>query len=89
MYSFVVDFVKFIVDNESIENEDLVVWVIVGVMYVFYFEDILNIVIVVNLVSFYFWLYNFFDEDFLMVLYDVVFILLNKGGVDINIFGIF
>lgn len=53
MYDFVVDFLKFIVDNENIVNEDLVVWVIVGVMYIFYFEDILNIVIVVNLVSFF------------------------------------
>lgn len=58
-------------------------------MYILYFEDILNIVIFVNFVSFFLCLYNYFDEDFFMVFYDVVLILLIKNGVEINMFDIF
>lgn len=51
MVDFVVDFVKYI-DNENIDNEDMVVWVIMGMMYILYFEDIFNIVIFGSVVSF-------------------------------------
>lgn len=87
MYSPVVDFAKFTADNESIENEDLVAWVTVGVMHVPHSEDIPNTATAANSASFYLRPYNFFDEDPSMASHDAVFILPNKGGADINTFG--
>lgn len=88
MVDFVLDFIKFYVDNEGIENEDLVVWVIIGMMYVMYLEDVFNIVIFGNFVSFYLRFFSYFDEDLFMGMYDGVVIKFKVGGgSDIDILG--
>lgn len=86
MVDFVLDFSKFI-DGDNIDYEDLVVWVIIGMMYVMYFEDVFNIVILGNFVSFYLRFFSYFDEDLFMSFYDGVVIKFIEKGVDIDILG--
>ncbi|CAK6983745.1 membrane primary amine oxidase-like [Scomber scombrus] len=58
-----VDFSKFIEDNESIENEDLVAWVTAGFLHIPHAEDIPNTVTVGNGGGVLLRPHNYFDED--------------------------
>ncbi|XP_068193461.1 retina-specific copper amine oxidase [Antennarius striatus] len=58
-----VDFSKYIEDNESIENEDLVAWVTAGFLHIPHAEDIPNTVTVGNGGGVLLRPHNYFDED--------------------------
>ncbi|XP_034567683.1 membrane primary amine oxidase-like [Notolabrus celidotus] len=58
-----VDFSKFIADNESIEDEDLVAWVTTGFLHIPHAEDIPNTVTVGNGGGVILRPHNYFDED--------------------------
>ncbi|XP_034450176.1 retina-specific copper amine oxidase [Hippoglossus hippoglossus] len=58
-----VDFSKYIEDNESIENEDLVAWVTAGFLHIPHSEDIPNTVTVGNGGGVLLRPHNYFDED--------------------------
>ncbi|KAM3863779.1 amine oxidase [copper-containing] 3-like [Diretmus argenteus] len=58
-----VDFSKYIEDNESIENEDLVAWVTTGFLHIPHAEDIPNTVTVGNGGGVILRPHNYFDED--------------------------
>ncbi|XP_063053860.1 membrane primary amine oxidase-like [Engraulis encrasicolus] len=58
-----VDFSKFIADNESIENEDLVAWVTTGFLHIPHAEDVPNTVTVGNGGGVLLRPHNYFDED--------------------------
>ncbi|KAM7372544.1 hypothetical protein PAMP_009703 [Pampus punctatissimus] len=58
-----VDFSKYIEDNESIENEDLVAWVTTGFLHIPHAEDIPNTVTVGNGGGVLLRPHNYFDED--------------------------
>ncbi|XP_029293136.1 retina-specific copper amine oxidase [Cottoperca gobio] len=58
-----VDFSKYIADNESIENEDLVAWVTTGFLHIPHAEDIPNTVTVGNGGGILLRPHNYFDED--------------------------
>ncbi|XP_062841009.1 retina-specific copper amine oxidase [Trichomycterus rosablanca] len=63
MWEPFVDFSKFIEDNESIDNEDLVAWVTAGFLHIPHTEDIPNTVTVGNGGSVLIRPHNYFDED--------------------------
>ncbi|XP_061568309.1 retina-specific copper amine oxidase [Cololabis saira] len=63
IWSPVVDFSKYIEDNESIENEDLVAWVTAGFLHIPHAEDIPNTVTVGNGGGVLLRPHNYFDED--------------------------
>ncbi|XP_029912977.1 primary amine oxidase, liver isozyme-like [Myripristis murdjan] len=58
-----VDFSKYIEDNESIENEDLVAWVTTGFLHIPHSEDIPNTVTVGNAGGVLLRPHNYFDEE--------------------------
>ncbi|KAK1877038.1 Membrane primary amine oxidase [Dissostichus eleginoides] len=58
-----VDFSKYIEDNESIENQDLVAWVTTGFLHIPHAEDIPNTVTVGNGGGVLLRPHNYFDED--------------------------
>ncbi|XP_076609558.1 primary amine oxidase, liver isozyme-like [Chaetodon auriga] len=58
-----VDFSKYIEDNESIEDEDLVAWVTTGFLHIPHAEDIPNTVTVGNGGGVLLRPHNYFDED--------------------------
>ncbi|KAM4535028.1 retina-specific copper amine oxidase [Fundulus diaphanus] len=58
-----VDFSKYIEDNESIENQDLVAWVTTGFLHIPHAEDIPNTVTVGNGGGVILRPHNYFDED--------------------------
>ncbi|XP_034567797.1 primary amine oxidase, liver isozyme-like [Notolabrus celidotus] len=58
-----VDFSKFIEDNETIENEDLVAWVTTGFLHIPHAEDIPNTITVGNGGGVLLRPHNYFDED--------------------------
>ncbi|XP_041634034.1 primary amine oxidase, liver isozyme-like [Cheilinus undulatus] len=63
MWNPAVDFSKYIEDNESIENEDLVAWVTTGFLHIPHAEDIPNTVTVGNGGGVLLRPHNYFDED--------------------------
>ncbi|KAI7803320.1 retina-specific copper amine oxidase [Triplophysa rosa] len=63
MWAPFVDFSKYIEDNESINNEDLVAWVTVGFLHIPHAEDIPNTVTVGNGGGVILRPHNYFDED--------------------------
>ncbi|CAB1460813.1 unnamed protein product [Pleuronectes platessa] len=63
VWSPAVDFSKYIADNESIENEDLVAWVTAGFLHIPHSEDIPNTVTVGNGGGVLLRPHNYFDED--------------------------
>ncbi|KAF7201094.1 retina-specific copper amine oxidase [Nothobranchius furzeri] len=63
IWSPAVDFSKFIEDNESIEDEDLVAWVTAGFLHIPHAEDIPNTVTVGNGGGVLLRPHNYFDED--------------------------
>nr|XP_033500504.1 membrane primary amine oxidase-like [Epinephelus lanceolatus] len=63
MWSPAVDFSKYIEDNESIENQDLVAWVTTGFLHIPHTEDIPNTVTVGNGGGVLLRPHNYFDED--------------------------
>nr|XP_019964208.1 PREDICTED: primary amine oxidase, liver isozyme-like [Paralichthys olivaceus] len=63
IWSPVVDFSKYIEDNESIENEDLVAWVTAGFLHIPHAEDIPNTVTVGNGGGVLLRPHNYFDKD--------------------------
>ncbi|XP_059204153.1 primary amine oxidase, liver isozyme-like [Centropristis striata] len=63
MWDPAVDFSKYIEDNESIENEDLVAWVTAGFLHIPHAEDIPNTVTVGNGGGVLLRPHNYFDED--------------------------
>ena len=87
MFNPVNDFQRFTADDESIENEDLVAWVTVGMMHVPHSEDIPNTATAANSASFYLRPYNYFDEDPSMASHDALMILPTEKGVAVERFG--
>ncbi|XP_068452246.1 retina-specific copper amine oxidase [Clinocottus analis] len=63
IWSPAVDFSKYIEDNESIEDEDLVAWVTTGFLHIPHAEDIPNTVTVGNGGGVLLRPHNYFDED--------------------------
>ncbi|XP_054464068.1 retina-specific copper amine oxidase [Anoplopoma fimbria] len=63
IWSPAVDFSKYIKDNESIEDEDLVAWVTTGFLHIPHSEDIPNTVTVGNGGGVLLRPHNYFDED--------------------------
>ncbi|XP_068434403.1 primary amine oxidase, liver isozyme-like [Clinocottus analis] len=63
IWSPAVDFSKYIEDNESIENQDLVAWVTTGFLHIPHAEDIPNTVTVGNGGGVLLRPHNYFDED--------------------------
>ncbi|XP_029015659.1 retina-specific copper amine oxidase [Betta splendens] len=63
MWTPAVDFSKFIDDNESIDNEDLVAWVTAGFLHIPHAEDIPNTVTVGNGGGVLLRPHNYFDQD--------------------------
>ncbi|XP_026871528.2 primary amine oxidase, liver isozyme-like [Electrophorus electricus] len=63
MWDPVVDFSKYIEDNEVIDNEDLVAWVTAGFLHIPHAEDIPNTVTVGNGGGVLLRPHNYFDED--------------------------
>ncbi|XP_065133250.1 retina-specific copper amine oxidase [Paramisgurnus dabryanus] len=63
MLSPFVDFSKYIADNESIDNEDLVAWVTAGFLHIPHAEDIPNTVTVGNGGGVLIRPHNYFDND--------------------------
>ncbi|XP_068700535.1 diamine oxidase [copper-containing]-like [Montipora foliosa] len=59
----VLDFRKYLLDNDSIVNEDLVAWVTIGMMHVPHSEDIPNIATAAESASFFIRPFNYFEED--------------------------
>ncbi|XP_060638785.2 diamine oxidase [copper-containing] [Anolis sagrei] len=58
-----VSFERFLRDNESIENKDLVAWLTVGFLHIPHAEDIPNTATPGNAAGFFLRPFNFFDED--------------------------
>ncbi|XP_008121261.3 amiloride-sensitive amine oxidase [copper-containing] [Anolis carolinensis] len=58
-----VSFERFLRNNESIENKDLVAWVTVGFLHIPHAEDIPNTATPGNTAGFFLRPFNFFDED--------------------------
>jgi len=58
-----VDFNKFLADNESIVNQDLVAWVTVGLLHIPHSEDVPNTATVGTSAGFLLRPFNYFDED--------------------------
>ncbi|KAL2093346.1 hypothetical protein ACEWY4_010658 [Coilia grayii] len=63
IWSPAVDFSKFIADNESIVNEDLVAWITAGFLHIPHAEDIPNTVTIGNGGGVILRPHNYFDED--------------------------
>ncbi|KAG7504764.1 primary amine oxidase, liver isozyme-like [Solea senegalensis] len=63
MWNPAVDFSKYMEDDESIENEDLVAWVTAGFLHIPHAEDIPNTVTVGNGGGVLLRPHNYFDED--------------------------
>ncbi|XP_068587637.1 primary amine oxidase, liver isozyme-like [Cebidichthys violaceus] len=63
MWTPAVDFSKYIEDNESIDNQDLVAWVTAGFLHIPHSEDIPNTVTVGNGGGVLLRPHNYFDED--------------------------
>ena len=82
----IVDFSKY-VNGESIENEDLVAWVTLGLMHIMHSEDVPNTATPGNSASFYLRPFSYFDEDPSMGSYDGVIIKPSGNGNDIEDFG--
>lgn len=58
-----VDFRKYLSDNQSIVNEDLVAWVTIGMMHIPHSEDIPNTATAANNARFFIRPFNYFDHD--------------------------
>ena len=82
----VLNFNKFI-NGESIDNEDLVAWVTIGMMHVMHSEDVPNTATPGNSASFYLRPFSYFDEDPSMSMYDGVVIKPTADGADIDTLG--
>ena len=82
----VLDFSKYI-DGDSIEQEDLVAWVTLGLMHIMHSEDIPNTATPGNSASFLLRPFSYFDEDPSMASYDGVVIKPTKDGAQIDNFG--
>ena len=82
----VVDFSKY-VDGESIEHEDLVAWVTIGMMHIPHSEDVPNTATPGSSASFLLRPFNFFKEDPSMASYDGVLIKPSDSGAKVDSFG--
>ena len=58
-----IDFRKYLMDNDSIVNEDLVAWVTIGAMHIPHSEDLPNTATAANSAHFFIRPFNYFDED--------------------------
>ena len=87
MYNPVVDFKKFITDNENIVDEDLVSWVSIGIMHIPHSEDIPNVATAGNHASFFLRPYNYFNEDPSIASRDSVYITPTEKGSKVDRFG--
>ena len=58
-----IDFLKYLMDNDSIVNEDLVAWVTIGAMHIPHSEDLPNTATAENSAHFFIRPFNYFDED--------------------------
>ena len=57
------DFRQYLLDNDSILNEDLVAWVTVGAIHVPHSEDLPNTATAANSANFFIRPFNYFDGD--------------------------
>lgn len=87
LFNPVVDFSKFIEDDENIVNQDLVSWISVGLMHIPHSEDIPNTATSGNSAGFFLRPFNYFDEDPSMASRDGVVITPTTGGSKVNRFG--
>jgi diamine oxidase len=87
LYNPVVDFKKFIMDNESIVDEDLVSWITVGVMHIPHSEDIPNTSTPGNYAGFFLRPFNYFNEDPSIASRDGVLITPTDDGSKVDRFG--
>ena len=87
LYNPVVDFKKFILDNESIVDEDLVSWITVGIMHIPHSEDIPNTSTPGNYAGFFLRPFNYFNEDPSIASRDSVLITPTDDGSNIDRFG--
>ncbi|XP_063420386.1 amiloride-sensitive amine oxidase [copper-containing]-like [Mytilus trossulus] len=84
----VVDFEKFISDNETLENEDLVAWVTLGVLHIPHTEDIPSTTTAGSQVRFFLLPFNYFPECPSMSSPNAVHITPNgANGINLNTFG--
>jgi diamine oxidase len=82
-----VDFRKYINDNESIANQDLVAWVTIGMMHVPHSEDIPNTATAANTASFFIRPFNYFDEDPSICSTNAVLMTPEDGGPKVEMYG--
>ena len=87
MYNPVVDFKKFMVDNESIVDEDLITWITIGLMHIPHSEDIPVTATPANSAGFFLRPFNYFDEDPSMASRDSVYITPSDKGSKVDRFG--
>lgn len=87
LYKPVVDFRKFIEDDENIVNQDLVAWVSVGLMHIPHSEDIPVTTTTGNSAGFFLRPFNYFDEDPSMASRDSVLITPTAEGSKVDRFG--
>ena len=87
VYNPVVDFKKFIMDNESIVDEDLVSWITVGMMHVPHSEDIPNTSTPGSFAGFFLRPFNYFNEDPSIASRDSVLITPTDEGSKVDRFG--
>ena len=57
------DFRKYVMDDDSTVNEDLVAWVTIGAMHIPHSEDLPNTATAANSANFFIRPFNYFDED--------------------------
>ncbi|XP_031574868.1 amiloride-sensitive amine oxidase [copper-containing]-like [Actinia tenebrosa] len=82
-----VDFRKYISDNESIVNQDLVAWVTIGMMHIPHSEDLPNTATVANSASFFIRPFNYFEEDPSMGSTNAVLMTPGKSGPKVELYG--
>jgi diamine oxidase len=84
-----VDFRKFLADNESIVNQDLVAWITTGLMHIPHSEDIPTTPTTGSTAGFLILPFNYFDEDPSMGSTNAVFIkpIDSKYTASVNRFG--
>ena len=87
LYNPVIDFKKFITDNESIVDEDLVTWITVGIMHIPHSEDIPNTATPGNHAGFFLRPFNYYDEDPSIASGDSVLIEPTDEGAKVDRFG--
>lgn len=88
VYDFFVNFDKYF-DGEFVCNEDIVLWLNLGMYYVFYMGDFFNMVQIIVYLGIQFMLFNYFDIDQSRCIVNQVCINYFNGSVEVEEFGQF